>query len=117
MARPYFKTCPVCGAHLDPQERCNCQQPVSRAIHRDGLTATCPLFSHRSTYRGRYYINCSTDPEIPGVKTKHEYPTAEARNEVYAQYCCDHGCGCSFIQDDNDAHGAVSKEGETNDNC
>ncbi len=22
----YFNTCPVCGAHLDPNERCDCEQ-------------------------------------------------------------------------------------------
>lgn len=22
----YFKTCPRCGAHLDPQEECDCQK-------------------------------------------------------------------------------------------
>lgn len=22
---PYFNTCPYCGAHLDPGERCDCQ--------------------------------------------------------------------------------------------
>ena len=22
---PYYRTCPYCGAHLDPGERCGCQ--------------------------------------------------------------------------------------------
>ena len=22
---PYYRTCPDCGAHLDPGERCDCQ--------------------------------------------------------------------------------------------
>lgn len=22
---PYYYTCPICGAHLDPGERCDCQ--------------------------------------------------------------------------------------------
>ena len=22
---PYYRTCPYCGAHLDPGERCDCQ--------------------------------------------------------------------------------------------
>lgn len=22
---PYYHTCPYCGAHLDPGERCDCQ--------------------------------------------------------------------------------------------
>lgn len=24
---PYYNTCPHCGAHLDPGERCDCQSP------------------------------------------------------------------------------------------
>ena len=23
---PYYKTCPECGAHLDPGEKCDCQE-------------------------------------------------------------------------------------------
>ena len=23
---PYYKTCPECGAHLDPCEKCDCQE-------------------------------------------------------------------------------------------
>lgn len=23
---PYYKTCPECSAHLDPDERCDCQK-------------------------------------------------------------------------------------------
>lgn len=25
MCKEYFKTCPFCGAHLDPDEKCDCQ--------------------------------------------------------------------------------------------
>jgi hypothetical protein len=24
MSYPYYQTCPLCGAHLDPGERCTC---------------------------------------------------------------------------------------------
>ena len=23
----YYRTCPICGAHLDPGEKCDCQEP------------------------------------------------------------------------------------------
>ena len=28
---PYFRTCPHCGAHLDPSERCDCQDKEKAA--------------------------------------------------------------------------------------
>lgn len=27
---PYYQTCPVCGANLDPGERCDCQNEQER---------------------------------------------------------------------------------------
>lgn len=36
---PYYKTCPLCGATLDPEERCDCQDKEEAAPvleHRDG---------------------------------------------------------------------------------
>jgi len=26
MKHTYFRTCPECGAHLDPDERCDCER-------------------------------------------------------------------------------------------
>lgn len=31
----YFNTCPICGAHLDPGERCTCRDAEERP-HRKG---------------------------------------------------------------------------------
>lgn len=25
MPHPYYRTCPECGAHLDPGEKCDCE--------------------------------------------------------------------------------------------
>lgn len=33
----YYKTCPDCGANLDPGERCDCQVDVSQLIQNDPL--------------------------------------------------------------------------------
>lgn len=30
----YFKTCPRCGAHLDPGERCSCRNEAERNQER-----------------------------------------------------------------------------------
>ena len=29
---PYYKTCPDCGAHLDPGERCDCREEEKAAV-------------------------------------------------------------------------------------
>lgn len=44
MKQPYYKTCPVCGAHLDPGELCDCmgreyQQERGAADEHDGSSA------------------------------------------------------------------------------
>ena len=28
----YYRTCPVCGAHLDPGEKCECQTYIFREL-------------------------------------------------------------------------------------
>lgn len=33
----YFKVCPICGSHLDPGERCDCQGKKEAA---QGVTST-----------------------------------------------------------------------------
>lgn len=32
----YFKTCPDCGAHLDPGERCGCNKEAPRLLQQSG---------------------------------------------------------------------------------
>lgn len=73
------RMCNDCGRPLETGETCNCRQPV-RGTTRDGLRARCPLFMHRSSYRGRYYIVCG------GHKTP--YAGCSDRNEHYRRYCC-----------------------------
>ena len=34
----YYRVCPICGAHLDPGERCDCQDE-ERADEREDRTA------------------------------------------------------------------------------
>ncbi len=53
--RPYYHTCPVCGANLDPGERCDCEVPrlcsitkqvvTYRPCKRPPRTAAFPLHS------------------------------------------------------------------------
>lgn len=33
---PYYRRCPICGAALDPGERCGCTGPVFRVIGDHG---------------------------------------------------------------------------------
>lgn len=37
----YFRTCPDCGAALDPTEACDCQKPLRPAPLVVGVTAQC----------------------------------------------------------------------------
>lgn len=73
-----MRFCNACGRALEIGETCNCRQPIGGT--RDGLRAACPLFHHRSSYRGRSYIVCGGE--------KHEYSGSEPRNAHYRRYCC-----------------------------
>lgn len=33
---PYYRTCPYCGAHLDPCETCDCQHDTKEDCNNDG---------------------------------------------------------------------------------
>lgn len=43
--KPYYRTCPKCGAHLDPGEVCDCMKKKSRSRryqHRERQTIKYP---------------------------------------------------------------------------
>lgn len=40
MIMGYYRTCPHCGAHLDPGERCDCQQTVEYPVFHGGTDKT-----------------------------------------------------------------------------
>lgn len=49
---PYYKTCRLCGAALDPGEHCDCQDKEEAAPvleHRDGSRVESELADPRST--------------------------------------------------------------------
>jgi hypothetical protein len=44
---PYYKTCPDCGAHLDPDEQCDCQMDEGKSCSNceyENDKAGCPPF-------------------------------------------------------------------------
>ncbi len=43
----YYRTCPYCGAHLDPGERCDCQDKEKEAapLQRERPQAKTPIAS------------------------------------------------------------------------
>lgn len=51
---PYFTTCPHCGAHLDPGERCGCRseektaQPLRRTATAPGTSDGIDTTEHRT---------------------------------------------------------------------
>ncbi len=79
-----LSTCMICGAVLEPGEVCNCDRRSS-ALPKDGLRAKCDRFGHRSSYRGRFYINCVG---VSGGKVRHQFPDQESRDAYYRSICC-----------------------------
>lgn len=48
MKHTYYHTCPYCGAHLDPGERCDCQKRLADTL-TDGKAKSrppCPAARH-----------------------------------------------------------------------
>lgn len=52
----YYKTCPYCGANLDPDEHCDCQDKGEAAP------------GAANTGDGKMEVNCTTTPIVPGGK-------------------------------------------------
>ena len=45
----YYRTCPDCGANLDPGERCDCQVPVKQVLNKEKPHTAVPV--KREPYR------------------------------------------------------------------
>ncbi len=57
MKKRYYDTCPDCGAHLDPNEQCDCQMDELRSCSTcegSDNPASCPAFcgDNSLTYTG-----------------------------------------------------------------
>ena len=39
----YYHECPMCGAHLDPGERCDCTRQISRVKKEPSKVPSCDL--------------------------------------------------------------------------
>ena len=82
----YYKTCPLCGAHLDPGEKCNC----------DDLRAVCPMFCMRLDWRGGHFLLCGR--EDGAVTQVRRFATRLERNELYAAKCCGDPQECRMVR-------------------
>ena len=51
-----YRTCPDCGANLDPGEKCECSEQKERAITPAEVTAQLQD-SHGKNYQQLYFIN------------------------------------------------------------
>ena len=60
---PYYKTCALCGAHLDPQERCDCTKKPGDLAQQPGRHNTLDA-------KGRIIIPAS----LRADKIKEDYP-------------------------------------------
>lgn len=90
-----IRECANCHAMLEIGETCNCARP-SAVLPRDGLRASCPFFSHRSRYRGRYYITCRY---AASQEARREFESGDARDAYYKTRCC-WGRECIFAKGD-----------------
>ena len=88
-----YRTCPYCGANLDPGERCDCERERMHPLPRDGLRATCPYFRQRIDYQGDYRIQCMTRQQ-GSLLNKQDglfYLSREERDAEYTRRCCQGG--------------------------
>lgn len=49
----YFNTCPRCGCHLDPGERCDCLADTPRPVHERAQVETARIAPPRRAYNAR----------------------------------------------------------------
>ena len=54
MSGTYYRTCPDCGCHLDPGERCDCQierdvRVIGKIVPEDKTSVACPQQSEYPT--------------------------------------------------------------------
>lgn len=43
----YYRTCPICGAALDPGERCDCRSEGESRMSHESEKKAAPVFLHR----------------------------------------------------------------------
>ena len=51
----YYNTCPHCGAHLDPDERCDC---LARVRGKKIRTGNCRIHGTMARYSGYPFSSC-----------------------------------------------------------
>lgn len=83
-----YATCPLCGAHLDHGERCDCAREKRPAEGR----ARCPLFLSRWDIKERHYLLCVREDGV--ISAALCYPSQEARDRQYRRLCCDNPLQC-----------------------
>ena len=47
----FYRTCPYCGAALDPGERCDCSRPAQKAAHYRREKSAKPSSTPPAAYR------------------------------------------------------------------
>lgn len=92
----FYRTCPDCGAALDPTEACDCQKPLRPAPLVAGMTAQCAQaqreratmarLENRLHERGQRRAEAAMQAKI---KAQEQAAAASLR----AQYAAQHGIG------------------------
>ena len=69
----YYKTCPYCGAHLDPGEKCDCPAQIAE----DAILKDVRLAIEKSAPSGA---------DTGGGKAENIASTVTLRDMIYANY-------------------------------
>ena len=92
----YYKTCPDCGAHLDPGEECDCRKTVKVVCG-----ATCDMFSQRVDVGGESFIACMSADGAVSISI--HYDSRQERDEAYGRRCCLEPGSCPYYAQLRDA--------------
>ena len=63
----YYRVCPFCGAHLDPGERCDCQE---KEEDRSGAANAGTVQENTTAYTTRKPVSSSIGPGLLEIKRR-----------------------------------------------
>lgn len=67
----YYHTCPICGANLDPGERCDCEVPVSAPVAKQVSISSLQAAAFLLRSRDRRAVNLRQQREEDPFEIAH----------------------------------------------
>ena len=74
----YYHTCPICGANLDPGERCDCEVPVSAPVAKQVSISSC-----KRPPRAAAFLLRSRDRRAVNLRQQREEDPFEIAHRVF----------------------------------